>query len=142
MHVKVEALLLANRAAVDGWLLAVEGGGWENYTPAFFPATVAGYVAGVFALDPSEIGSTPAVVLEINDSAGQLEGLRESIIANGVRPATAAGVPCRVAFAIPFMTVAKGPTVVKVRLSDEHGADLAEITFEVRSPVPDSLPDV
>jgi hypothetical protein len=139
--VKVEAILFANRAAVDGNLLAVEGGGWEHYDVALFPATVSGYVAGIVALDESQHGSLPSMMLETFDDAGHVEGARASTIAFGTRPETTQGVPYRVAFAIPFMTAARGPTVVKTRLSEEDGTELAVIAFAVRGGAPDSPPD-
>jgi len=137
--VKVEAIMFANQAAVDGGLLAVQGGGWEHYDVAFFPATISGYVAGVLAFDEDQHGSLPRIDLEVFSDAGQVEGSRASMIAIGTRPETTAGVPYRVAFAIPFMTAASGPTVVKARLS-ENGVDLAVIPFAVRGGAPDAPP--
>jgi hypothetical protein len=136
----VEAILFANRAAVEDWLLAVDGGGWEYYRCPFFPATVSGYVAGILTLDDSQHGELPAVFLEIFDESGQVEGSRLSMIASGTRPTTTAGVPYRVPFAIPFMTVAKGPTVMKARLSDDQGV-LAVIAAALQAMTPDALPD-
>ncbi len=136
---KVEAVMFANRAAVDGNLLAVEGAGWEHYDVPFFPMTVSGYVAGILALDPDQHGSLPPILLEVFSDSGQVEGSRASMIAIGTRPETVQGVPYRVAFAIPFMTAASRPTVVKARLSAQDG-DLAVIAFAVRGGAPDAPP--
>lgn len=138
---KVEAILFAKHAAVDDALLAVEQGGWEHYDVSFFPMTVSGYVAGILALDEGQHGSLPALALEIFDDAGHVEGSRASMIAIGTRPETAQGVPYRVAFAIPFMTAARGPTVVKAQLSEEDGGELALIAFAIRGGAPDAPPD-
>jgi hypothetical protein len=137
---RVEAVMFANAAAVDNSLLAVQGGGWEHYQCTMFPATVSGYVAGILALDDDQHGSLPTVGLEVFDESGQVEASLASMIAIGTRPETVQGVPYRVAFAIPFMTVAKGPTVVKARLS-EAGEELAVLTFAVRGGVPDAPPE-
>ena len=133
---KVESLLIANYAATEKWLLTIEGGGWEHCSPQLLPTTIKGYVAGVFALDREELGSTPAVILEIGDREGNVEGFKASTIVNGMRPAAAYGVPSRVPFAIPFMTVAHAPTIVTVRLILES-SELATTSFAVLDPVPD-----
>jgi hypothetical protein len=138
---KVEALLIANKATTDRWLLTIEGGGWEYCTPRFLPGTIGGYVAGVFALSTDELGSTPEVVLELTDKAGHIEGFRASMVVNGVRPIPPQGVPCRVPFAVAFTTIARAPTVVDVRLVHD-GNELATATFAVLDPVPDTPPDL
>jgi hypothetical protein len=136
---KVEAIILANQASVDGQLLGIQGGGWEHYDVPFFPFTVSGYVAGILALDESQHGSLPGLLLEVVDETGHGEGSRASMIAIGTRPETVQGVPCRVAFSIPFMMAVRGPTLVKARLS-EDGAELAVISFAVRGGTPDAPP--
>ena len=138
---KVEAILFANQAAVEGNLLAVQGAGWEHYDVPFFPMTASGYVAGILALDEGQHGSLPGVTLKVFDDSGHVDGSRASMTAIGTRPETVQGVPYRVAFAIPFMTAARGPTVVKARLSEEDGADLAVIAFAVRGGAPDAPPN-
>jgi hypothetical protein len=138
---KVESILVANYATTDKWLLVIEGGGWEHCKPQLLPTTVKGYVAGIFTLDREELGSTPAVILEITDEQGHVEGFKASTIVNGMRPATTPGVPCRVPFAIPFTTVAHAPTVVNVRLASD-GSELATTSFAVLDPVPDAPTDL
>ncbi|HEX2259822.1 MAG TPA: hypothetical protein VHJ40_08785 [Actinomycetota bacterium] len=134
---KVESLVIANYATTDKWLLRVEGGGWEHCKPQILPTTVRGYVAGIFTLDRDELGTTPAVLVEIGDKNGHVEEFKASTIVNGMRPAATPGVPSRVPFAIPFTTVARAPTVMKVRLLNE-GDELATTSFAVLDPVPDA----
>lgn len=138
---KVEAMLIANKAATDKWLLTIEGGGWEYCNPRFLPGTIGGFVAGLFALSSDELGTTPEVVLEITDAAGHVDGFRASMVVNGVRPVPPQGVPCRVPFAIGFTTIARAPTVVNARLLHD-GAELATAAFAVQDPVPDTPPDL
>ena len=137
---KLEALLFADVANADGWLLTVERGGWEHIKYDFMPGTAVGYVAGIFTLDDAELGELTEVALEIFDDSGQVEGFRASMIASGNRPNTVAGVPVRLPFAIPFMTVVRGPTVMKARLllGDE---ELGLIACSVQTTTPDMLPD-
>jgi hypothetical protein len=137
---RVEAIMFANVAAVDRALLAVQGGGWEHYDCAMFPATIGGYVAGILTFGEDQHGSLPEVFLDIFDDSGQVEGSRASMIAMGTRPETTQGVPYRLPFAIPFMTIARGPTVVNARLS-EGSDELAVLAFAVRGGVPDAPPE-
>jgi len=137
---KLEALLFATTASADGWLLAVEGGGWEHIKYDFLPGTAAGYVAGMLTLDDAELGELTEVAVEVFDDSGQVEEFRASMIANGNRPNTVEGAPVRVPFAVPFMTVVRGPTVMKARLllGDE---ELGLIACSVQTTTPDTIPD-
>jgi hypothetical protein len=135
---KIEAILVANRAHIDGALLFVEGGGWEFASWEFFPGTISAFIAGVLALDESEIGGTPSATLELSDQEGHVEGFRASIIASGVRPKMP-GSPARIPFAIPFMTVVRSPTVMNVVMTPE-GGDAVTIHFGLVSAIPDELP--
>jgi len=137
---KVEAVMFANEAAIDNGLLVIQGGGWEHIdTPGYFPMGITGYVAGILTLGEDQHGSLLPVLLQVFDDSGQVEGFRASIIANGTRPKTVQGVPYRTPFAISFMTVASGPTVMKARLSDE-GTELAVISVAIRGGAPDTPP--
>jgi hypothetical protein len=137
---KLEALLFANDASDDGWLLAVEGGGWEHITYDFLPGTAVGYVAGILTLDDAELGELTEIAVEIFDDDGQVERFRATMTANGNRPNTVEGVPVRLPFAMPFMTVVRGPTVMKARLmlGDE---ELGLIACSVQTTTPDTIPD-
>ncbi len=137
MH--VEAVMFANRAAVNGGLLAVKGAGWEHYDLALFPGTVKGFVAGILTIDSDQHGSLLPVVLEVFDDDGHVDGSRASMIAIGTRPSTAPGVPYRMPFAMAFMTVVTAPTVVRARLRAGEG-ELAVISFAVRGGAPDAPP--
>ena len=69
-----------------------------------------------------------------------IEGFRASMTANGTRPKTEEGVPYRVSFAIPFMTVVRGPTVMRARL-ESGGIELATLACSIRDSTPDALPE-
>jgi hypothetical protein len=135
----VEAIVFANRALVVGGLLSVEGAGWEHYDVPFFPTTVAGYVAGILTLDEEAHGSLPELLLEVHSDSDLVEPSRASMIAVDTRPGTVQGVPYRIAFAIPFMTTAKGPALVNARLTAGDD-ELAMIAFAVRGGAPDAPP--
>ncbi|HSH59976.1 MAG TPA: hypothetical protein VK988_10110 [Acidimicrobiales bacterium] len=137
---RVEALLVADRAVVENGLLSIEGGGWEHYQPPLLPWTLRGSLAGVLVLEDAEVGSTPAIGIEMTDSDGHVDGFNASMIVNGIRPTTLGGVPCRVPLDVPFTTVARAPTVVKIGVV-HAGTELASVTFAVREPVPDTAPD-
>ena len=136
---RIEVLMIANAAGVDGGLLHVQGGGWEHCTYPLLPTTVSGAVAGIATLDEDEIGTTPALNIAITDADGQDMGFAASMIISGIRPKTVPGVPVRQPFAVPFMFVAVRSTVVKVGVIHER-AELAAVTFIIRDPVPDAPP--
>ena len=136
---KVEVLLVANSAKTEKGLLYVEGGGWEHYSAPFFPFTVRGALCGILTFEPSEIGSTPIVILDINDQLGQVEGSRASITVITDRPPATPGVPTRIPFWLPFSSVVTGPTVVSATLSQD-GQVLGSVAFAVKDPVPDTPP--
>ena len=131
---RVEAIMLADEAAVRGGLLTIQGGGWETVETDVFPVNVAGFVTGVLtaeAFDPRFL-----IILEVGDEAGQVEGSRQSVVFSDDRTAPVAGVPVRLPFAINFTTAVYRPTVVTVRLADPD-RELAMLTFAVRSTIPD-----
>jgi hypothetical protein len=137
--VNVEAAMFANRAAIEGSMLTVKGGGWEHFDVQLFPATVRGFVAGVLTIDAEQHGQLLPVVLELYDEEGHLERTRASLVAIGTRPATVPGVPYRMPFSLPFVSVVRAPTVVKARLHAQEG-ELAVISFAVRGGTPDAPP--
>ena len=139
---QLEAMMFANAAAIDEKsLLAVQGAGWESYDVEMFPATISGFVAGILALDRSQHGEAEEMTLDILDDDGQVVGSSASIIASGIRPETTEGVPYRFPFAIPFMTAARGPTVVKARLTTTGDVELGVISFALRGGMPDAPPE-
>ena len=135
----VEAVMFANRAAIEGSMLTVKGAGWEHFDVRFFPSTVRGFVAGVLTIDADQHGQLLPVVLEVFDDEGHVERTRASMVAIGTRPATVPGVPYRMPFAIAFTTVVRAQTVVKARLHADEG-ELAVISFAVRGGAPDAPP--
>jgi hypothetical protein len=138
--VKIEVLMIANSAATEGSLLNVQGGGWEHCSPPMIPCTIGAYVAGIATLDDEELGQTPALNIATTDADGHDLGFAASMIISGIRPATVAGVPARVPFAIPFTVAVLRPTIVKVAAL-QGGAELAAVTFLVRDPIPDAPPE-
>jgi hypothetical protein len=137
--VKIEVLMIANAASTENSLLNIQGGGWEHFSPPMFPWTLGGAVAGIATLEDDDMGTTPALNIAITDAAGQDMGFSASMIISGIRPHTAAGVPVRVPFAVPFTFAAFHSTVVKVAAIHD-GAELAAVTFLIRDPVPDAPP--
>ena len=127
--------MFANEAALDDGLLVVHGGGWEFFAAESFPTTIGGYIAGVIALDESELDSTPVVRLELGDEEGEIDGMEASMIVGGRRAAPVYDVPSRVPFAIQFATRANGPTLVTARLLAEDEDELASLTFQLRGPL-------
>jgi hypothetical protein len=136
--VKVEVLMIASSATVDG-RLNVQGGGWEHYVPVMLPCTVSGHLAGIATLDDAELGQTPTLSMVITDADGRDMGCSASMIISGIRPATAAGVPVRVPFAAPFTVAVPRSMVLKVT-AVHGGSELAAVTFHVRDPVQDTPP--
>lgn len=134
---QIEVLLVANQAVVENGLLSVAGGGWETFTPAMFPATLRGVIAGIVTLSDGEIGDGHAVSFSMTDPDGHVAGTSGSMIISGIRPRTRPGVPVRVPFDIPFSTVVSAPTVVKVGIT-QGTTELAAVTFAVLDPIPDS----
>jgi hypothetical protein len=101
---------------------------------------VLGVQRGAFELDEDEHGELPDLTLTVFDDLGQVEESSAPMTVVGTRPATVAGGPYRVAFAIPFMTIARSPTVMKARLTTAD-RDLEVITCAIVGGVPDALPD-
>jgi hypothetical protein len=66
---RAEVFMVANSAAISGWLLNVEGGGWEHYTCGPFPAVVRGAMAGFCVMEDDDFGTTPSLA-----SAFRLDG--------------------------------------------------------------------
>jgi hypothetical protein len=77
---EIEAILLANAAAVEGNLLRVEGGGWGFVEPDFFPTTIGGSLCGVLAVDADDFGSTFSLELSVTDTAGEVDAHGSMII--------------------------------------------------------------
>src|SRR5674476_307059 len=133
MH--VEVLMVANGAAVENGLLAVAGGGWETYSPALFPATLRGSVAGIVTLSEDELGESHVLSFSVTDSGGHVDSSSGSTIISGIQQKTVPGAPIRAPFDIPFSTVVRDSTVVNVGVS-EGTAELAAVTFAVLDPIP------
>jgi hypothetical protein len=128
---RAEAVLFANQASIDDWALEVEGASWDIVRFDTFPATLSGYIAGILALEGPHVEEAPEVVVEVFDDAGAVAGSLSSMLARWTEEQPLPeGVPRRVPFAVPFMTVVKGPTVLKARLLTE-GEQFAFISCAV-----------
>ena len=111
MH--VEATLLANVARVDpDGLLYVEGGGWQHYPVLTLPATLDGHLAGIIALDESELGQLHLVGFAVSQGGKRLES-PGSMIVSSARTV--------VPFAWRFTTIVHAEGVIAVELSDDSG---------------------
>ena len=79
----VPACLLANDAAVVGSLLNVVGGGWEHFAVPRFPASITGWLAGLFELGAAERGTDQLVDINVVTRDGVELG-KQSFIVNDV----------------------------------------------------------
>jgi hypothetical protein len=129
--VKIEAILLANAAAVnEHGLLVVDGGGWRYIEVEEFPGGVGGSVCGVVELEPDDFGSVHAVALQVFDDAGQVDGSSGSMVMDAREVSAEMSSP-RLPFAIPFMSVLRGPTVLNAKVTS-NGGELAGLSVIVR----------
>jgi hypothetical protein len=121
---KVEAILLANAAMVDpNSLLNVEGACWRYVERDAFPTTLGGNVCGVVLIEDADFGSVHTISLEVFDDSGQVAGSAGSMIFDCREASEEMSTP-RLAFAIPFVTVIREPTLLKARVTS-NGGELA-----------------
>ena len=101
---RVEVFMLANSAATNGWLLNVEGGGWEHYTCDGFPGVVRGALAGIRIMEAGDFDTTPALTFKIAaaDEAAEVTFGADAIFALHSRGPAAPGVESRFPFTVPF----------------------------------------
>lgn len=132
--------MVANSASISGWLLNVEGAGWEHYTCGQFPGVVQGAIAGFCVMDEADFGTTPSLVFKITtaDDAAEVGFMADAIYSLMRRGAAAEGVESRFPFAQPFeFGIASGPRVMRASLLVE-GVELAAVRFNVRDRPPQS----
>src|SRR5260370_29521817 len=97
---RAEVFMVANSAAISGWLLNVEGGGWEHYTCGQFPGVVRGAIAGFCIMEEADFGTTPALVFKIAtaDEAAELGFVADAIYSLVGRGPAVDGVESRFPF--------------------------------------------
>lgn len=121
----LSALLLADQATVSqGGLLNIAGGGWEHFTPALFPATVAGTAAGIVKFESAD-GGELEFRLSIVDQDGLTMDASGSIVLRSERMLAP--------FALPFMFVVRQPGSFAIHLSDDEGV-FGAVECDVRAP--------
>lgn len=120
--VKVPTCLLANQAAVtENGLLNVIGGGWEHFEVLRFPASITGWIAGLFELDAVDRGVDHVVRMTVVARDGS-ELASQAFIINDVSRL--------VPFAKQFSVVALSAGTIKVDLAT--GSEVVSTPFEVR----------
>jgi hypothetical protein len=135
--VKIEVLVLANKASTNASLLTVEGAGWERYTgPGFFPFTVTGAFGGIMIVERKELGKSFAAAFRFKDANDQYLPFLATAMVEGIRPKPESGVPIRIPFAIPFSFIVEKPGTIR-GIVEQDGTQLASIPFAVVDPVPD-----
>jgi hypothetical protein len=130
---RLEAAMLANHAEANGSLLSVLGGGWEHFAVGALPAIVTGYVAGIAAREPEEMGTDIAMDLSLYDPGGTAAAAA-TIRFTTLHVGTAQGVPARTAFAFPFSIPVNEPGVFRVSLVYDD-AEIASLPFDVQGPL-------
>ncbi len=128
---RVEAILLANAAMIDeNHLLRVEGGAWRFCEYDLFPATVAGNLCGVVEVEHEDFGSVHPIGMRVFDEAGQVDGSSGSMTIDAGSPSVEPSTP-RIAFAFPFQTVVREPTVLKASVTS-GGTEIGVLSVIVR----------
>ena len=129
---KLEAIMLANSAKHNGWLLNIEGAGWEHYNCPSFPCQVRGAFVGVAILEDSDLGSDQQMHFKIeNADDGDIVFLTDNTYDVAERGPTGAGVPSRLPFAVPFYFDVVGPRVMRAVVI-KGDDDLGEVAFAVK----------
>lgn len=122
-RMKVPTCLLANDAAVtDNTLLNVAGGGWEHFATPRFPASITGWLTGLFELEPVERGTDQIVRMSIVDRDGTHLSSQSFIVNETSR---------LVPFAKQFSVVVEAAGTIKVDLSVD-GQVLCSTPCEVK----------
>src|SRR5438445_9931664 len=99
---KIEAILLANAAMIDGnSLLNVEEACWKYVERDFFPTTVGGNVCGNVLIEDEDFGSVHMVSIEVFDDAGQVAGSSGSMVFDSRQTSEEMSTP-RLPFSFPF----------------------------------------
>ena len=128
----LEALMLANSATINGWLLDIIGGGWEHYQCSAFPCTVSGAITGTVILEEGDLGSDVQLHFKIETASdGDIVFLTDYTFHVAGRGAAVAGVPSRLPFAIPFSFDTQGAQVMRAVVIHDVD-DLGEVAFAIK----------
>jgi hypothetical protein len=125
-------VMVANYAEVTPRsTLNIVGGEWEQFEMAAVPGTFAGYVAGVVALEPEDLGTGRDFGLVMSDAESGAD--LSKVLPVHVSPrAPAIGVDTRAPFAVRFsLDVEHTPRIVKVRVVDGEGFEMASTSFRI-----------
>lgn len=125
-------VMVANYAEVTPRAtLNIVGGEWEQFEMSTVPGTFAGYVAGVVALEPQDLGSGRDFGLVMNDAESGDDLSKVLPIHIDPRP-PAIGVDTRAPFAVRFsLDVEHTPRIIKVRVVDGDGIEMASTCFRI-----------
>ena len=134
---KAEVFMVANSASISGWLLNVEGAGWEHYTSGQFPAVVRGAIAGLCVIEEADFGTTPSLVFKIvtADETAEVGFMADAIYSLMRRGPAVDGVDSRFPFVQPFEFEIHSSRVMRASLLVD-GVELAAVTFNVRERPP------
>jgi hypothetical protein len=129
---KIEALLVANSAKLNGWLLDIEGAGWEHYKCTGFPCEVRGAFAGIIILDNADLGLDHQLHFKIETADdGDIGFLADNTYHRGRGGPATTGVPSRLAFAVPFSFRILAPRIMRAVVI-KGDVDFGEVIFDVR----------
>jgi len=129
---RLEVIMLANSAKSNGWLLDIEGAGWEHYNCQSFPCRVNGALTGVVVLEDSDLGSDQQLYFKIENTNNEdIVFLTDNTYHVAGRGPAVAGVPSRVPFAVPFFFDAVAPAVMRAVVI-KGDDDLGEVTFAIK----------
>ena len=113
----LEALILANEAALENGMLNAHGIGWRFFEPPHaYPATLGGSICGTVIVEDADYGAVHELVLMVSDDAGQVAVASGSLTFDCTEPSEQMTVG-RLVFAWPFVITVRGPTVLVATVS-------------------------
>ncbi len=126
-------VMVANYAEVTPRsTLNIVGGEWEQFEMPSVPGTFSGYVAGVVGLDPEDLSTGRDFGLVMSDAESGNDLSKVLPVHVAPRP-PAIDVDTRAPFAVRFsLDVEHTPRVVKVRIVDGEGFEMASTAFRIR----------
>lgn len=132
----LEALILANEAALEDGMLNAHGIGWRFFEPPdAYPATLGGSICGTMIVEDADYGEIHELALMVSDDAGQVAATTGSLTFDCTEPSEQMTVG-RLVFAWPFVTTVRGPTIVTATVSI-GGEELGRQEVIARAPADD-----